>query len=485
MAIKKNNITKKEIKAIIDSNYKKASFLYNDKETMNQVFKRLEEFISINSTIIDTFDDLNQHITKLKDTIDGSCKTLTPEYIVSVLAVLMYLDDEYQKIPLNENIDDIRKELFIFISKEYKADVSEYASWEKWSKPGIYPSLPLVIVDEKEEASLEALVTRYEKIIQPTLPAKAGEKIKSLIPTSVQKQLTKMLDTVSEQELYSQIMKVISEGFDLLLKNTAKVSLSEDYIIKQLNKTFDDNHIFSLDQICYARSYDIAKQVNKFKTQNIFVAFAEGGTTGLAGLPGIPANLVASMFLYYRAIQSIAMYYGYDVKNNADELQIATDVFMQALSPAKGSTSEMGDMIMKFMTMTEALVVKDTIKGGWKAMAERGGICLLITQIRGLAHNSAKKAVEAAGKKGLEKTMFTNLFEQFGKKMTQDSIKKAAGPISALVTAFTDMTTMNRVIEFADIFYNKRFITEKQVRISGNNELEVIEDVDFEVITEE
>ena len=212
------------------------------------------------------------------------------------------------------------------------------------------------------------------------------------------------------------------------------------------------------------------------------MAFAEGGITGLAGLPGIPANIAASMFIYYRAIQFVAMYYGYDVKNSADELQIATDVFMQALTPATGSTSETGHMIVKFMSMTEALVVKDALKGGWKAMAERGGACLLITQIRSLAHKSAEKALTAAGKKGLEKTMFTSFFEQIGKKMTQETVKKAATPFAAIITAFADLSTMNKVIEFADIFYNKRFLTEKQIRIESLNNSEIIQDADFKVI---
>ena len=173
------------------------------------------------------------------------------------------------------------------------------------------------------------------------------------------------------------------------------------------------------------------------------------------------------------------------MKNSAEELQIATDVFMQALSPTTGSSSEAGEMIVKFMSMTEALVVRDTIKGGWQAMAKRGGVCLLITQIRSLAHKSAQKALESAGKKGLEKTLFTGFLEQLGKKMTQKAVAKAATPAAAVITAFTDMSTMNKVIEFADIFYNKRFITEKQIRIDSLACPEIIKDVDYELVNEE
>lgn len=81
--------------------------------------------------------------------------------------------------------------------------------------------------------------------------------------------------------------------------------------------------------------------------------------------------------------------------------------------------------------------------------------------------------------------MFTGFFEQLGKKMTQESVKKAATPLAALITAFADMSTMNKVIEFADIFYNKRFITEKQIRIDSMINPEIIENVNFDVIDEE
>ena len=480
----KKRIPSKQLKAAIELNYQRAAFLYNDKEKVNQVLNSLDEYIQRNTTITDTFDDLKKHMEIIRDATTGKCKELTPECIVSILSALLSLEDSYQQdASIAEPALD-RKPLLAYVEKSFKTDMKEYALWEKWSKPGIYPMIPMYIVDQKEEDSLELLSKRYEKLLEPTLPSKASKKLLNLIPENVQNQLTKVADSITEQEFYTQVMKAIADGFDLMVKHTAKVSLSEDYILKQLNKTFDDNHIFSLNQVCYARGYDISKQVNRFKTQNVFTAFAEGGITGLGGLARIPTNLAASMFLYYRAIQSVALYYGYDVKNDPDELQIATDVFMQALSPATGSTSEMGEMITKFMAMTEALVIKDTLKGGWKAMAERGGIFLLITQIRSLAHKSAEKALQEAGKKSLEKTMFTSFFEQLGKKMTQETVKKAVTPIAALITAFTDMNTMNNVIEFADIFYNKRFITEKQTRIGINEGPETIEDVDFEVITE-
>lgn len=110
------------------------------------------------------------------------------------------------------------------------------------------------------------------------------------------------------------MVSAAADGFDILVKTSAKVTISEKDVIKQINNTLDDNRIFGLEDICYVRGYDISKLVNKFKTQNIAVALAEGGSTGALGLAGIPFNLAASMFIFYRAVQSIAMFYGYDVK---------------------------------------------------------------------------------------------------------------------------------------------------------------------------
>lgn len=88
------------------------------------------------------------------------------------------------------------------------------------------------------------------------------------------------------------------------------------------------------------------------------MTLVEGGSTGCFGFAGLPFNLVLSIFLYYRAVQSIAMFYGYDIKNDPSELVIASDVFMNALSPNSQGTNEMTGIIGKIMVMTELTAVK-------------------------------------------------------------------------------------------------------------------------------
>ena len=215
-----------------------------------------------------------------------------------------------------------------------------------------------------------------------------------------------------------------------------------------------------------ARSYDISKLVSKYKTQDLGVAAIEGGVTGYFGFAGLPFNLVLSTFLYYRAVQSIAMYYGYDVKNNPEELEIAGAVFMNVLSPKSQAPNEVGEIVSKIMLMTELTATKQLSKKTWEEMAKHGGIPLLLCQMRALANTAAKKALEKAGKKGLEESLFKQIFEQIGKKLSKNVIGKSIPAIGGAIGALFDTAQMSAVLTYADIFYNKRYLAEKEVRIS-------------------
>ena len=100
-------------------------------------------------------------------------------------------------------------------------------------------------------------------------------------------------------------------------------------------------------------------------------------------------------------------------------------------------------------------------------MAEKNGVTLLLTQMRALAHGAAKKALEKAGKQGLERTAFSEVFEQIGKKLTQKSLSKAMPYVGAAIGATIDTAQMVQIIKYANVFYCKRFILEKESRISA------------------
>lgn len=161
------------------------------------------------------------------------------------------------------------------------------------------------------------------------------------------------------------------------------------------------------------------------------------------------------------------MFYGYDVKNDSAELVIASEVFMNALSPSSSGSDEMSSIIGKVMLMTEITAVKQTAKKTWSDMAARGGIGLLLTQMRALAYKSAQKALEKVGQKGLENSLFREIFEQIGKKLSKKALGKAIPVAGAVIGALFDTAQMNTVLEYADVFYNKRYILEKEARINA------------------
>ena len=69
---------------------------------------------------------------------------------------------------------------------------------------------------------------------------------------------------------------------------------------------------------------DLQKLIN----QVVFIDYTIiilGGAKRYFGFAGLPFNLGLSTFLYYREVQSVAMYYGYDIKNDTAELVIANE----------------------------------------------------------------------------------------------------------------------------------------------------------------
>lgn len=327
-------------------------------------------------------------------------------------------------------------------------------------------SLPEPIVDAKEEKALLSLTETYNKMIAPTAASKAISIISDKVPDNIKDFASATKEKITENEIFIKSLEVLGKGFQTLEQFAAKVTLGEKEIVDQVGPLVEGNEITSLDEICLARSYEISRLVNKTKFVDIIAALVEGAATGAPGFAGIPFNLVLSTFLFYRAVQSVALFYGYDIKNDPAELQIASEVFMNAMNPRSKLEGELSSTIAKVMLFTTTTTVQQTVKKGWTAMAEKGGITLLLTQMRALANNAARKALEKAGKQGLEKTAFTEVFEQLGKRLTQSSIKKAIPYIGAIIGATIDTAQMVQILNYANIFYCKRFILEKELRIN-------------------
>ena len=325
----------------------------------------------------------------------------------------------------------------------------------------------LAVIDDRELNSLDTLEEKYLKLIEPGKIKKVTNKIGKYVPESVKDFKNNITNSLTEKELFIQMMKLVNDGFSKVEETAAKYSVSEKSVLNRINKSGNYN-INKLEDICWMKSYDLAKVVNTYKTQDIAIASGEGAVTGLAGFAGLPFNLVLSTFLYFRGVQSIAMFYGYDIKNDPDELALAGVVFRKAINPKEednDGTNVDSSVIAKVLIISKAEVVKQASKKTWTEMASKGGVPLLLTQIRALGHNSAKKALEKAGKSGLEHSVFRDALEQIGKKLPKKAIPKLAMGVGALFGSLIDGNQMKNVLDYADIFYQKRFILEKETNI--------------------
>ena len=234
--------------------------------------------------------------------------------------------------------------------------------------------------------------------------------------------------------------------------------------LRRINEGAQGQKVSSLSEICLLRAYDVAAVTASERRQHMGIALVEGGGTGAAGFWGLPANLALSMLIYFRAVQSVAMFYGYDVKNGpSGELDIASEVFQGALAP-KTRTDVISEYIGKTLVYAESAAVKQATKRGWAAMVEQGGAALTIARIRALANGPARKAVERGGQKALEAGVFKKALAQVGQKMSLKTVGKMVPVIGAGFGALFDTAQMRRILNFADIFYHVRFINEKEER---------------------
>ena len=100
-------------------------------------------------------------------------------------------------------------------------------------------------------------------------------------------------------------------------------------------------------------------------------------------------------------------------------------------------------------------------------MAKRGGACLVVAQIRAMGNAGVKKTLENTGKKGLEVGVFKSVFEKIGKQLSKDVVSKAVPVVGGVLGAAFDTAQMNTILKYADLFYHKRFIVEKEMRIDA------------------
>lgn len=333
-------------------------------------------------------------------------------------------------------------------------------------------SVPLPIIDKKEEELIEKLTEDYKIFISPGKVSKSLQKLRDgivkITPDKLIKLATTAIDTATEWEFIKAALEHAGRGFTELSKHIANLTLSQKSIITILNNYNFECYLEHFDQICAKRSYHIEPVVTKRNNIDRFAAFVEGLTTGAPGLPGLPFNIALSFLLYFRAAQSIALYYGYDIKGDPRELEIASQVTFGSLtSNVDKGINTLNGFIGKMMMATNVTVLRQSLtKRTYEEMAKRGGSELLYVQIRSLANKAAEKALKNAGKEGIEAGIFRKLLEQIGKKMPKEASKKAIPVLGAIIGGLSDTYYMSRVLYGANLIYHKRFLFEKEHRVN-------------------
>lgn len=329
--------------------------------------------------------------------------------------------------------------------------------------------IPNPILDQKELDKIDQLTIEYEKFHEPgpitKSLTKVGDSINQVVPKQIKQYADGMKKGLTEADFMKQTMAVVAEGFNQLESRAAQLTVSKKTVLKRISSK--NEQINSYEDICFARGYEIEEALNLKDLQDVVYSAIQGGVTGFFGFPAIPVNMVVSTFLYFRAVQNIALYYGYDVKNDIGEMEIASAVTMRALNPnAEAAAGTLSSMIGKMMIMTKTTVLKQGLDKTYAEMINKGGVQLLFVQIRALANQAAKNALDKAGKAGLEKTVYSEMLEQLGKQLSKNAGKKMVPVLGGVVGLLFDAAYMARVLKYARIVYHKRFLLEKEQRIS-------------------
>lgn len=329
------------------------------------------------------------------------------------------------------------------------------------------------LLDNRELEMLDKLTKEYEEFVKPGVISNAlttaQNWISDIAPKSIQVIMNKAINAASELDMIKKALEHAGKGFLVLQSHASQLTMDKNAIVESLKSSNKDLERY--EQICALRSYNIENVVGNQDYKNLIIAFIEGSVCGAPGLPGVPFNIALSFLIYFRAVQSIALYYGYNIKDEQSELAFAATVTIQSLTPtAEKSADTLGGLLGKMMFAANLTALKSALTNKtFFEMAQKGGSELLFVQIRALANMAAQKALNKAGKDGIEAGIFKNLLEQVSKYISKETAKKAIPIVGALVGGLSDTYYMNRILKGANMVYHKRFLFEKEQRIKNLN----------------
>lgn len=329
------------------------------------------------------------------------------------------------------------------------------------------------MLDEREEKCLEILTKKYQELNEPSKLSvnarKTKEFLMSQFPQPLQDQLQEFGGAVSQNKVWKLVMDMATDGFIVIQNLSAKYSINENSIVKKMKQL--NNEVNSIYDIRKMKGYEIESIVSSLDLSTQVQSALQAAPSGFFGLPALAVNIIASTFIQFRTVQLIAMHYGYDVKNNPEEMEYASEVLYNIFMNGKiNGASGTSEIISKMMLEAELTTLRDALsKYTFKEMAEHGGIQLLYAQIRAISNKGVAKAVDAAGAKAIENKALKNLLNKISGKMTKKAGLKAIPIISAVLSVLIDAHQINKILKVANVIYHKRFLIEKEV--DGTSEL--------------
>ena len=249
---------------------------------------------------------------------------------------------------------------------------------------------------------------------------------------------------LSPRILADKVLTAAAEGFTRLQAQAARYTPGEMEILHAVNACSAARKASRISEICTLRSYAISRAVRQSRQQHLWGAVAQGGGTGVFGLAGLPFHLVLSLFLSFRAVETVALFYGFDPRRDSAELDFAGQVFLAALSG--GSTAVHDFLHAPVETTPDKLTV-------------------LCTQADAVAI-----ALGDAGTKSVERLVFQETLEQILRRFLLRDLGRLVPVLSAAIGAVLELRQMDTVLTFADLVYHKRFLCEKEPRLRALRE---------------
>ena len=328
---------------------------------------------------------------------------------------------------------------------------------------------PDPLLDRREETLLDELTKQYKKMTSPGYVARAVSKARdgvvAVTPERIRRLAQEAVDVAAEWDILKKVLDHAGRGFGELSAQASRFTHSHDGILRRLQASGVE--VSRFDEICGARSYRVERVARSRDFGDLLSALGEGAATGAPGLPGVPFNIAFSFFLYFRAVQATALYYGYDLKNDPREMEFASATTITCFSSQiDGGAESLSGLIAKMMLAANFSALRHALATRtYTEMAKRGGSQLLYVQIRAAANQAAARALKNAGRTGLELTIFRDLLEQIGRQLPKEAGKKAVPVLGAIIGGLSDTYYMSRVLRIANLVYHKRFLFEKEHRV--------------------